>query len=103
MRRHKIDILKPPTGRDGYGEPLDEWTAFKSNIWASKEDVIGKEFYSALTTENKVEKKFTTQYFNDISSEMRIKHGNDIYEIIGRPVNIGDRNIELLIYCRLVK
>ena len=103
LRRHKIDILKHSTGQDDYGEPVDDWIVFKGGVWASKEDVIGKEFYSSLATENSVEKKFTTGYIKGIKSEMRIKFGDDVYEIIGNPVNMGDRNIELLFYCRLVK
>ena len=103
LKSHKIDILLPPTGFDDYGEPLDTWSVFKASVWAKKEDLIGKEFYSALTTESKVEKKFTTCYFKGVNSTMRIKHDSNIYEIIGEPVNIGDRNLELLFYTRLVK
>ena len=103
MRRHKIDILEHATGYDSYGEPTDEWTPFRSGVWAKKEDIIGKEFYSALTNDKQVEKKFSTGYIKGVKSEMRIKYGDDIYEIIGHPVNIGDKNMELLFYCSLVK
>lgn len=89
--------------QDDYGELTNEWIPFKSNIWAKKDPIIGKEFYSALTNEVQIDAKFTTGYFNGTTSEMRLKHNDRVYEIIGEPINIGDKNMELLFYCRLVK
>jgi SPP1 family predicted phage head-tail adaptor len=102
MRRHKIDILKHSTGRDEYGDPVDSWAPFKSNVWAKKESLIGKEFFSALTNGVQVDVKFSTGYFKGATSEMRLRCGEDLFEIVGPPVNIGDRNMELLFYCKAV-
>ena len=101
--RHKIDFLKRESGRDEYGDPIDEWPIFKAGIWASKDPLIGNELFAALTTDNKVEVKFNMRYISGITSEMRIRHGEEIYEIIGQPVNVKSLNRELLCYCRLVK
>ena len=101
--RHKIDFLHRVKGRDEYGEPIDDWPIFKGGIWASKDPLLGNEFFSALTTENKVEVKFNMRYVPGITSEMRIKHGDEVYEIIGQPVNVKGLNRELLCYCRLVR
>ncbi len=101
--RHKIDFLQRSSSYDNYGEPVDDWAPFKSGIWASKDPLLGNEFFSALTTENKVEVKFNMRYIPGITSEMRIKHGEEVYEIIGQPVNVKGLNRELLCYCRLVK
>ena len=101
--RHKIDFLKRELGRDEYGEPFGDWIPFKTGVWASKDPLLGNEFFAALTTDNKVEVKFNMRYIDGITSEMRIKHGEEIYEIIGSPVNVKGLNRELLCYCRLVK
>lgn len=101
--RYKIDFLKHTKTKDEYGEPIDSWEPFKTGIWASKDPLIGKEFFTALTTDNKVEVKFNMRFIPDITSDMRIRHGNEIYEIIGPPVNVKGLNRELLCYCRLVK
>jgi len=100
--RHKITFLKHVVGRDKYGEPIDTWEEYKT-AWASKEPLLGNEFFSSLTTENKIETKFNMRYIDGITSDMRIRHGNEIYEIIGQPVNVKGLNRELLCYCRLVK
>jgi SPP1 family predicted phage head-tail adaptor len=108
MRRHKIDILQAKLGADGkpekdeFGELTGVYEVYKSNVWAEKQGVVGSEFYSSLTTGNKVDVKFETGYVQGITSEMRIKHSNDLYEIIGPPINIGDKNLKLLFYCRAV-
>lgn len=103
LRRHKVDILVHDTGQDDYGDPIDTWNVFKGGVWASKEPIIGKEFYTALTTDVQIDAKFLTGYFPGTNSTMRLKNGDCTYEIIGEPINIGDRNMELLFYCRLVK
>lgn len=101
--RHKIKILQRVNGKDQYGEPTSEWIPFKQNIWASKDPLLGNEFFTALTTENKVEVKFNTRYIPGIMSEMRVQHGPEVYEILGPPVNVKSLNVELLLYCKLVK
>lgn len=103
--RYKIDFLERVKNYDEYGEPVDDWVPVegKTGIWASKDPLLGNEFFSALTTENKVEVKFNMRYIPGITSEMRIKHGDEEYEIIGQPVNVKGLNRELLCYCRLVK
>lgn len=98
----KISFLQRYKGQDDYGEPIDEWRLYKT-VWASKEPILGKEFFSALTTENKVEVKFNMRYTNGITSEMRIQHGNEIYEIIGPPIDVKSMHKELLCYCKQVK
>jgi SPP1 family predicted phage head-tail adaptor len=99
--RHKIEFLNPPTGRDDYGELLEEWTVFKS-AKASKEPLLGNEFFTALTTDTKVEVKFNTRYIKGITNKMRIRNENEVYEILSA-IDVKSEHKELLCYCRLVK
>lgn len=100
--RHKIDFLQRSSGYDDYGEPIDTWTDFKTGIWASKDPLLGNEYFNALTTDTKVEVKFNMRFVEGITNEMRIKHGLEIYEILS-VVNVKSLNRELLCYCKLVK
>lgn len=99
--RHKIQFLKHATGYDDYGEPIDSWEVFKS-AWASKEPILGNEYFAALTTDTKVEVKFNCRYIPGITNEMRIKHCNEIYEILSA-IDVKSMHKELLCYCKLVK
>ena len=101
--RHKIDFVSRSSGYDDYGEPIDIWVNFKTGVWASKEPLIGNEFFTSFTVENRVEVKFNMRFVQGITSAMRIKHGTDEYEIIGEPINVQSLNRELLCYCKLVK
>ena len=100
--RYKIDFLKRVQGYDEFGEPVDEWQTHIAGIWASYEPLLGNEYFTALTNDTKVEVKFNMRYIPGITNDMRIKHGNDVYEILSA-VNVKGLNRELLCYCRLVK
>jgi len=100
--RHKIDFLHLVKKRDEYGEYIEDWDKFKEGIWASKDPLLGNEYFNALTTDTKVEVKFNMRYIPGITNEMRIKHNNEVYEILSA-VNVKGLNRELLCYCRLVK
>jgi SPP1 family predicted phage head-tail adaptor len=99
--RHKISFYSPPEEHDDYGELADEWILFKT-VSASKEPLIGNEFYTALTAETKVEVKFRLRYTSGINDTMRIKCGDELYEILSA-VDFESAHIELLCYCRLLK
>lgn len=100
--RFKIDFLQPPTGKDDYGEPLEDWPTFKAGVYASKEPILGNEFFTALTTDTKVEVKFNCRYIKGVTNKMRIKHGTEVYEILSA-IDVKSMNKELLCYCKLVK
>jgi SPP1 family predicted phage head-tail adaptor len=98
--RYSIDFLSPPTESDDYGELIDEWSVFKS-VKASKEPLLGNEYFTAMTTNSNVEVKFNTRYIEDITNKMRIQHDNDIYEILS-VIDVNTEHKELLCYCKLV-
>lgn len=100
--RHKIDFLKQVKGYDDYGEPIDQWEVFKEGIWASKDPLLGNEYFTALSIDSKVEVKFNMRYVDGVTNDMRIRHGNEVYEILSS-INVKSLNRELLCYCKLVK
>lgn len=96
----KINFLKHVSGQDDYGEPINTWEIFKS-VWASKDPLLGNEYFSSFTNNTKVEVKFNTRYIDGIMNEMRIQHGTEIYEILSA-IDVKSANVELLCYCRKV-
>jgi SPP1 family predicted phage head-tail adaptor len=99
--RHRITFLKHATGQDDYGDPVDMWVPFKS-AWASKEPILGNEFFAAMSAGTKVEVKFNCRYFPGVTNAMRIQHGEEIYEILSA-IDVKSLHQELLCYCRLVE
>lgn len=100
--RHKLKFIQRSASYDEYGDPIDEWTTFKEGIWASKDPLLGNEYFNALTADTKVEVKFNMRYVDGITNDMRIQHGNEVYEILSA-INVQSLNRELLCYCKLVK
>lgn len=101
--RSKITFLEPPSGVDEYGAPNTTWTEKTTgkNIWASKEPLLGNEFFSAQAVNTDVQVKFRCHYLSGIENKMRIKHGSEIYEILSA-INVKSLNRELLCYCKKV-
>ena len=98
----KITFLQRNGGNDGYGEPCDTWSPVKS-VWASKFDLRGTDFYAAQTEDIRIEVKFNCRFSKEITKDMRIQCGSEIYEIVGVPIDVDNKHRELLIYGRLVK
>ena len=98
---NKITIQSPPSGRDSTGETVKVWNDVRT-VWASKESLIGREFYAANQTQNSVEVKFRTYFYSGMNNTMRIVHGNDTYEVISVS-DPEDLKKELLWYCKKVK
>lgn len=99
--KKKISFLVRKPGQDDYGNPIDQWNVFKT-AWASKSPILGNEFYTALTTDSKVEIKFNSRYIPGITNEMRIQHGTEVYKILSA-IDVNSLHVELLCYCKLVK
>lgn len=100
--RNKINILKLQSGYDSHGEPIDEWVPVKTGLWASKEPILGNEFFAAEQTQSKVEVKFRTYFTPGVENEMRVQDNEGIYEILSA-INVKSLNRELLMYCKKVK
>lgn len=99
--RHKIDFLARFETQNEYGEPSETWEVYKT-VWASKEPILGNEYFTALTNNTKVEVKFNCRFVDGITNDMRIQHGNEVYEILS-VINVKGLNRELLCYCKLVR
>lgn len=101
-RRNKINFLKRANGQDEYGDPVETWEIVHEGIWSSKDPILGNEYFAGLTNETKVDVKFNTRYMPGVENDMRIQHGNEVYDILSA-INVKSLNRELLCYCKMVK
>jgi SPP1 family predicted phage head-tail adaptor len=98
---HKITIKSLSSTQDSYGDSANVWTNFATDIWSSKEQLLGNEYYTAESTKSKVEVKFRTHFINGVQNEMRVHNGNEVYDILSA-INVKSLNRELLMYCKKV-
>ena len=96
----KIDILKLTKVRNSFGELKDNWIVFKS-MYASKEPLLGNEYYNANAVNSEVEIKFRSYYTAGVTNDMRIRDSEGTYTILSA-INVKSLNRELLMYCKKV-
>jgi len=96
--RHRVVFQTPSRSDDGYGGGQITWQdAFSA--WVSIEPISGREYYEAMAIQNQITHRIKTRYRSDITPELRIKHGDRIYEIEA-VIDIGARHRFLEILCR---
>lgn len=102
--RTKITILQLQPGYDLEGEPINDWQPVQglTDLWASKEPLLGNEFFAAEQTQSRAEVKFRTYYTPGVKNEMRVQDSEGAYEILSA-INVKNLNRELLMYCKKVK
>lgn len=76
----RVQLQRPITGRDGYGQPLSGWDNVGA-VWASIKDVTGRQYVAAGATQNSVQTVITIRHQNGITPGMRAVHGADVYDI----------------------
>lgn len=99
--RYRVTVKQRSTTRNALGEPQQVWDEV-GIFWASKEPLIGDEFFKAEAVQSRVNIKFRLRYTPVIDGTMRLEHNGDTYEILGEPVNVNGLNRELLLYCQRV-
>lgn len=78
--RHRIQIETLTTGRDIYGEPVETWTLF-ALVWASREDLAGREFFAAQQVNAEVTTRFGIRFIEGLTPQMRVRDGGTLYDL----------------------
>lgn len=95
--RHAVTIQVPPVGQDEIGQPNTVWTNV-ATVWASVEDLTGREYQAAQATQNPVQTRIRIRYRAGIVASMRVLHGTTIYNIEA-VLDRDGRRVELQLMC----
>lgn len=76
----RVTLQARAAGQSASGAPLTTW-ADVATVWASVDDVSGREFLAAGGTQNAVTTKIMIRDRAGVVATMRAKHGADIYSI----------------------
>jgi SPP1 family predicted phage head-tail adaptor len=98
-RNKKIDIKKPITTQDSYGQPVDDYTPVISSIWASIEPATGRTFYAAEQAQTDVRIKVTIEYCTGITNDMVVFYGTRKLQIASVD-DYKEQHRELILMCR---
>ncbi len=93
--RHKIEIWKYDEVVDDYGEPLKQYSKI-ADSWAEIRPLTGREgFYDKMEVTEQTHKILTRYIYLPIDATMQIRYNNRKFEVIGAPINVLERNVQL--------
>lgn len=78
--RHRIMIEAPTGAQNEFGEPVEGWSLFAS-VWASREDLTGREAFLAQQAKSEVTSRFRVRYLDGVTGSMRISSDGVLYNI----------------------
>ncbi|CEG26008.1 phage head closure protein [Bacillus sp. B-jedd] len=97
--RHIVTFQRKSEGQDSYGEGSDDWVnVLKTRV--AIYPISGKEFFAAEKVNSEVTHKVNLRYIPGITSDMRMKLGERVFELISPPINFQEKNIELQLLCK---
>ena len=76
----QITIEALATVQDGFGDPVESWTAL-ATVWAQMLPLRGTERFQAQQFDAELTTRFRIRYRDDVSELMRIVFDGDSYEI----------------------
>lgn len=80
--RHRVEIQEQDVTRDSDGGQVIGWKKIDT-VWAAIEPLSARERLVAEQVQSEVTARITIRYRDDIDASMRIKHGDDVYNIHG--------------------
>jgi SPP1 family predicted phage head-tail adaptor len=95
--RNRITFIKPTNTQNETGENVSSFEEYIT-VWASVVPVTGKEYIESQKLRAETTYKIATRYIAGITTDMKIKYGDKIFEIVS-VLNLNERNIELQFVC----
>lgn len=95
MKAGKLDreiTIQQPSGSppDAAGEPNGNWVNVAENEPATVTQIGGRDIFAGGVTPI-ADTTFTIRWMDGIKSYMRVLYEGDVYEIIGKPKELGRR------------
>ena len=78
--RHRVTIQQYGITRDDFGAEVPDWMPL-ATVWASVEDLAGKEYFAAQQVNAEVSTRIRIRYRGDIKPQMRVVYGARVLDI----------------------
>lgn len=93
--RYKITIENVIETINDLGEVIERWNEF-AKVWAEISPLRGREYWASKQTTSEITGKIRIRYLVDITSKMRVKFGERIFDIEA-VLNTDERKIETIL------
>lgn len=82
--RHRVTIQSPVyTQDDATGEAVPRWVDVWTRLPADIEPLSARELIAAQAQDSAVSARITLRYRAGLCADMRVIHGNDVYDLAG--------------------
>ena len=97
----RVTLEQRVEGQDEAGQPFEDWLPV-FDAWAAVEPLRGREVIRADAVANITDVLVKLRYRPGVTNAMRIRHGDDVYDIASvANIKSADREVELL--CKRVQ
>lgn len=100
--RNRVTIQSPGQGVDDFGMPTQQTWADVDTVWAEIKPITGRERWASDWTANIATVAVSMRYRSDIKPNYRVIFGDRVLRIAGPPINVDQRNRELILTCEEV-
>jgi SPP1 family predicted phage head-tail adaptor len=97
--RHSVIIQTATLAKDSFAGSTETWSTF-ATVNASIEQIKGYDKAAIAATLPGADYTISIRYLTGVTANMRIKHGDTIYTILGQPNDIDGRNREIILTCQ---
>jgi len=74
--------------------PVEAWVDFDT-VWAAVEPIRGREYFAAAAVNAESTIRVRIRYRKGITSDMRVKYGDRLLEIISPPIDPEEKHVEI--------
>jgi SPP1 family predicted phage head-tail adaptor len=78
--RHRVTIETTTEVQDQYGEPVETWTTL-AEVWASREDLAGREAFAAQQVQADVTTRFQMRFLAGVTAKARLISDGVTYNV----------------------
>lgn len=101
--RHRVTLEHyQKGGRTDSGAEPTEWVA-GDTVWAEVEQLRGQTLFAAQEANAETTARIRLRWRSDVAAAtgktLRLRHGDMIYRIEGRPIDLGGKRRELEVMC----
>lgn len=98
--RHKITLQHNRPQQNPLGEPLPDWVDYADNLSAEVVPLNGKEFYGAQQINTELTTKIRIRWCPNVKAGDRVIFKERLFLIATPPINVDEKNHELVLMCR---
>ena len=99
--RHRVTIRAPGAPvPDGYGGHTPGPPTEVATVWAAVEPLEGTERLRAMQTQADATHRVRMRYRPGLTAAMDVVHRGRVLEVVSPPINVDERDRELVLLCR---